>query len=49
MEVIWKTVYVILDHHLGIFIEFHDIPQCFCSSHGVGPAYLEAKILQKMA
>ena len=47
MEVIWKTVFVILDHHLGTAIEFHNVLHGFWYNCGTGTTSLEANLIKQ--
>ena len=49
MEVLWKTVAIILDRRLGKAIVFHDVIHSFWYGLRTGAASLEAKLLQQLA
>ena len=49
VEVIWKTVSVILGNRLGKAIEFHDVLLGFRANRRTGTASLEAKLFQQPA
>ena len=48
MEVLWKTVTVILNHRLTMVIKFHDNLHDFHSGIGTGTASIESKLLQHL-
>ena len=48
MEVLQKTVTVILNRHLGMAITFHDVMHRFHIGIGTGTNALEAKILKNL-
>ena len=45
VEVIWKTVFVIIDKRLGKVIKFQDVMNRFRDNHRAGKSPLEAKLL----
>ena len=49
VEVIWKAVPVILDHHFTTNIAYHDFLHGFWVGHGTGTATLELNLLQQVA
>ena len=48
MEVIWKTVTVILNQRLGMAITFPEVLHGFRSGRGAGTASLKAKLIQQL-
>ena len=48
MEDICKVISIILDHCLGLAIEFHDVIHGFMSGHRMVNAYLKAKMIQHL-
>ena len=48
VEVLWKMVMVILNHHLGASIALHDVLHGLWVRHGMGTASLKAKIIQHL-
>ena len=48
VEVIWKMATVILNHRIGMVINFHN-GHGFHAGRGTGTAYLEAKLIQQLA
>ena len=48
MEVIWKTVTVIINRRLGVDEALHDVIHGFQAGCGTGNASLEVKLLQQL-
>ena len=48
MEVIWKTVTVIINRRLGVDGALHDVIHGFQAGSGTGIASLEVKLLQQL-
>ena len=49
VEVMWKAVAVILNHHFTVAITYHDSLHGFRAGCGTGTDTLDVKILQKVA
>ena len=49
IEVMWKVVAAILNHHFTASITYHDVLHGFMTGRGTGTATLEAKLLQQLA
>ena len=49
MEVVWKVVAEILNHHIKASITFHNFLHRLQAGRGTGTATLEAKLIQKLA
>ena len=48
VELLWKTVAVILNFCLGVFITLHDVLHELWDGHRTGNASPEAKLLQQI-
>ena len=46
MDVLWKTVTVLLNHHFTSAIRFHDVLHGFWAGRWTETAALEAKLIQ---
>ena len=49
VEVLWKTVFSVLNRQLTTTIELHDVLHGFWMGQGVGTADLEATLLQQIS
>ena len=48
MEVLWKTVTGIVNHHLTAAIEFHDTLHILCTGRSMGIDSLKAKLIHHL-
>ena len=49
VRVIWKTIAITMEHHLGESMVFHDVICGFKSNHGTGTASIKEKPLHQIA